>query len=172
MIAYYDTENRRMVVASDYADKPTIIFREYNHHVLYSKIDLNSISSHDSYWAYYSIESGLASYFSCSYTNDPDAVGWNLENERKLSELKHNVSSAMADGTAIWGGAFWDLRKLVGKVVDKLLFSTWFDLQPVDSPANFHKRFVKKLLDNAAEYDGGAHLNGIREIFTRRGLKL
>lgn len=119
-MAYYDTENRRMVIASDYADKPTIIFREYNHHVLYSKIDLNSISSHDSYWAYYSIESGLASYFSCSYTNDPDAVGWNLENERNLSELKHNVSSAMADGTAIWGGAFWDLRKLVGKVVDKL----------------------------------------------------
>lgn len=91
-----------------------------------------------------------------------------LAKKRQFSEMRPTVSSAMIDGTQIWGSAFWELRTVLGQsVADKLLFEAWFKLKPEDVKAGNRASFVRKLLELAP-----AHEAQIRAAFTQRGLSL
>lgn len=72
-----------------------------------------------------------------------------------------------------WGGAFWDLRTLLGQErTDRLLLAAWSAVEePALSriePANFAQRILRAL---AA--DRGPDLSReVREVFVRRGVSL
>ncbi len=140
--------------------------------------------------AYREIGSGLADYFPCSFNNkqwfgEIAARGplkevinkpyiRDLGNDRKFTEGPPNASpyAAPQDGGEIWGGAFWEMRKLLGQATaDKLLFSTWVALQPSDTRENERVGFVRKLLDMVPSSTGRNHVRQIQAIFERRGLK-
>lgn len=168
-IAYYDPDKRMMVIDAKHVGDPAVVSREYMHHVLYSSgmpSDPDSVLTD-----YYAIESGLAWYFPCSYLGNPNpspASSWDLAKKRQFSEMRPTVSSAMIDGTQIWGSAFWELRTVLGQsVADKLLFEAWFKLKPEDVKAGNRASFVRKLLELAP-----AHEAQIRAAFTQRGLSL
>jgi hypothetical protein len=167
-IAYYEPDKRRMVIDSKYASEETVLYREYTHHVLYSASPTNASSGES--WAYYSIESALAWYLPCSFVGNPKpSVGsWDLTKKRSFGEIRPDLGSAMADGTEIWGSAFWEIRQVLGQqVADKLLFDTWFKLRPADVIRDRGASFVKLLLESQQP-----HASQIREIFGRRGLAL
>jgi uncharacterized membrane-anchored protein YhcB (DUF1043 family) len=169
-IAYYDPDKRMMVIDSKYITDSAVVYREYMHHVLYSSgmpRDPGSVLVN-----YYALESGLAWYFPCSFIGSPNpspsAAGWDLTKKRAFSELRPDVSSAIVDGTEIWGSAFWELRQVLGQnAADKLLFETWFKVQAEETKSERGASFVRKLY----EIDK-AHEAQIRPIFVQRGLAL
>ncbi len=183
-LSYYDPDKKMMVIDSKYAADPDLLYREYMHHVLYSGRGMPNDPGMK-LWTYYAIESGLATYFSCSFTDNPKStektaalIGgsfhvWDLDNKRPFSELRPDVGAAIMDGTEIWGGAFWAMRKTLGKqVADKLLFDAWFALKPDDVRSDKGATFVRKLIDLDKTLAGGEHQSEIREIFRSRGLTL
>lgn len=135
------------------------------------------------------LQSGLADYLACSFSNNPllgeeyaKAVGGkvpgsgkpylrNLKNNRMFSKSKE---IEIHDEGEVWGGAFWELRDQIGqRAADRLLFSTWSALRPQElSDNNVAISFVKKLLDIDSSSEGGKHANQIRSVFERRGLRI
>jgi hypothetical protein len=169
-LSYYDPDKRMMVIDAKYAEDPIVLYREYSHHVLYSSgipKDPNSM-----FWSYYAIESSLAWYFPCSFVNNPKpptaASSWDLSKKRQFNEMKPNVTSAMIDGTEIWGNAFWEMRMALGQeVADRILFETWFKMQPDDVRSDRGTTFVRKLIEADKTHEAQ-----IRSIFVQRGLAL
>jgi hypothetical protein len=94
-----------------------------------------------------------------------------LDNEREFTEAVkdpelHNVGE-------IWSGAFWEMRKRLGQAAaDKLLFSSWIAMLPLDRHKNFNGRFAKKLIEGAQSLDYGDHGHVVADIFQRRKLKI
>ena len=180
-LAYYDyhQENNQIVLGSSIvqAKDTDILYREYAHHVLISLVPDGDVLK-----VYREIESGLADYFPCSFTNDPvfaekiampvfkqDYVR-KLDNNFKLSDFPNDYPQIRGQ---IWGGAFWKIRQLLKpEVADRLLFSTW---KTVTSSANLNDQgegFVRSLLEQAKSVEGGKYTTQIRSIFAARGLKL
>ena len=163
--AYYDPDKRMMVIDSKYISDLPVVYREYMHHVLYSlepRIEYGS--------THYAIESGLAWYFPCSFVDNPNpspaSKPWDLEKQRSFNEMDPDRDSAFFAGTEIWGSAFWELRKVLGKgPADKLLFDAWFKLRPEEVKTDRGVNFVRKLLDLDK-----THETEIRAVFAQRGL--
>jgi hypothetical protein len=169
-LSYYDPEKRMMVIDSKYADDPMVLYREYSHHVLFSSGIPSDADS--TLWPYYAIESGLAWYFPCSFVNNArpatTASSWDLTKKRKFNEIQPNLGSALINGTEIWGSAFWEMRTTLGQeLADRLLFETWYKLQPEEVRSNRGASFVRKLMTA-----DDAHQAQIRSIFAQRGLAL
>src|SRR5262245_35624397 len=100
-----------------------LLLREYAHAVLYAEGKSSAID-YEQTWTYVGIESGLASYFASSFTNDPRVPGSRdgetLDNTRSLEKLTPGPT-IIHDGLYSWGGVFWELRKLLGdKTTDKI----------------------------------------------------
>jgi hypothetical protein len=143
-----------------------LLYRDYSHHVLYSP---RKRSNTEGDWTYSAIEYGLAWFFPCSFVvDDPHpAANCDLPSRRKFDDIKPNLDSALNNGE-IWGGAFWDMRVALGKdVTDRLLFTTWFTLQPDEVRADRGASFVRKSIEADRE-----HESQIRSIFAQRGLRL
>jgi hypothetical protein len=136
-IAFWDDTTCSIVVASAFASDRVSVLRQLAHrYILDPEISLSR--------AYYAIESGLATYFSCSFRKHPklgdqaSAAGKrisppvDLRNRRQFSEIKlDRWESVQNDGSEIWGGAFWQVRELLGEEnADRLLSQTWRDLSP------------------------------------------
>ena len=136
------------------------------------------------------IESGLADYFPASSQSDPriaetaalrlrDILGEevfnkpyvrNLVNNRKFSEIQGGTLPA--DAGEIWGGAFWDVRLLMGKdSADQLLLSTWLALEPPDPTGDIAANFVNRLLELEQTLEDGRYASDIQAIFQERGLE-
>ena len=113
-MAYYDyhQENNQIVLGSSIvqAKDTDILYREYAHHVLISLVPDGDVVK-----VYREIESGLADYFPCSFTNDPvfaekiampvfkqDYVR-KLDNNFKLSDFPNDYPQIRGQ---IWGGLF------------------------------------------------------------------
>jgi hypothetical protein len=164
-MGYYDPDKRQMVVGSKYANNVLLMYREYMQHVL-----VGSQRASDAQWAYYSIESGLAIYFPCSFVGNPkpELSTWDLTAKRPFGDIQPNLVSAINVGTAVWGSAFWEMRQAIGqKDADQALFDAWFKLQPKDVSNDRGVAFVNLLLESDK-----AHASQIREIFRRRGLAI
>ncbi len=181
--AFFDQSENLIVIGEPLASDKDVAFREYTHYVLGS---LNTTTYNEWSEVYRAIESGLADYFPCSFNNNPlfseIAAGGALKkfvnkpyirdlgNDRKFTEVSPNASPQ--DVGEIWGGAFWEMRRLLGQATaDKLLFSTWVALQPSDTRENEPVGFVRKLLDMVPSSTDRNHVRQIQAIFERRGLK-
>lgn len=167
-MAYYEPGTATMVLDKRYADNPAIMYREYMHHVLYGKAGLARLDA-DRGWMYSAIESGLATYISCSFQNNPRATAsaWDLSrNVHQLNEVR-DVSSAMRVGTELWGSAFWEIRGVLGaQAADRLLYETWRQLDPRMAPAAVAQDFARRIIDKTPPAQRAA----VRGAFTRRGI--
>jgi energy-coupling factor transporter ATP-binding protein EcfA2 len=176
--AYY-LHSGIIVVDEPLANDPDVVFREYSHHALISTIAFAR--------TFDAIESGLADYFPCSFSDNPllgerailvfremfgeafnKAAIRNLATQRTFSELSDSEKKVSQVTGEIWGAAFWEIRELLGKgMADKLLFSAWSALQPSDGQGDVAMNFVAKLLETEENLAEGEQ---IRVIFERREL--
>jgi len=176
---YSPTENRILIWRSVVNDHD-FIFRLYAHHVLTTYRPIATESKD-----YQFVESGLADYFPCSFKNDalmaevsaaafkenPSNYNYpnsrNLVNERKFNELKIRMDAE--DGGEVWGGAFWEIRKILGQnVSDRLLCLTWTKLDSSDFIGTFSENLVERLLNTARSLVQSDQLALIEAVFDER----
>jgi hypothetical protein len=198
-VAFYDQNVNRMYVEREYIGDADIFSREYSHHALAEHFEqLSDVyrcieSGLADYFACSFKNDPLFAQETARImrTTRPElsagADEWarkladpqhphlrNLSNSRKFSQTVTNTVIPQVEGEA-WGGAFWELRGLLGPDssdpaiarVDRLLYSAWTSLQPADMDDRGEK-FVRQLL--AISDQGTADL--IRKVFEQRGLKL
>jgi hypothetical protein len=163
--AYYDPDKRKLIIGKEYVGDFTILDRAYMLQVLSSSSpDLSLID-------YSAIYSGLATYFSYSFADNPrpnNPNSWDLTRKRPFTDIKSTDNSIANDGTEIWGSAFWELRTRLGQnAADKLLLEAWFGLHAEQVTADRGASFVRKLIDLDK-----AHEAEIRAVFAQRGLSL
>jgi len=172
---YYDAGANRIVVSARVAEDPDVLLRQYSHHVLYASGPM--LGNTQPSRTLQAIESGLANYFVFSFNNESRfgrtalritgarERDWDLSNERSFSELSSGFPNPLIDGT-IWGGAFWELRRLRGEVqADFLLYSGWraSSAEDVESPEGF----VRVLLELARPSNMASD---VEKIFESRGV--
>jgi hypothetical protein len=151
-----------------------VILREYMHHVLLGQ----SLGGEN---ALSLLESGLASYFPCSFKGDPrfapsiSGGDWNLKNTRKITELDlQDTAVRFSKAIPVWGGVFWELRENLGRdTADGLLLKTWFALasQKKLTDLQIPSRFASVLLETAGKHEAGQHSARIRSILSSRGFQ-
>jgi hypothetical protein len=165
IIAHYDPDIHRMVVDAQHANDQDVILREYMHYVLQNLGRENAFSL---------LETGLASYFPCSFKGDPlfaPSVStrgeWNIKNTRKITEL------APVKAIPVWGGVFWELRENLGRdTADGLLLKTWIALASQKlTDQQTPGRFASKLLGIDGKHEAGQHSARIRSILSSRGFQ-
>src|SRR5262249_8287500 len=136
--AHYNSETRTLTIDSRIANDPFVALREYGHHVLFGDRLKDSSQDHDG------IESGLADYFPGSFLDDPilgrksaRLIGFRrsyvrrLDNKKQFEESMMGVYERRHDLGEIWGGAFWELRKRLGKdAIDPILAKAWRSSDP------------------------------------------
>jgi hypothetical protein len=134
-------------------------------------------------WEVSAIESGLASYFPSSYTNDPkylriktpghgDWAAWDLSRKSVFPTTSFDQLSAMREGTETWGGAFWEMRSALGPgLADKMLVEAWKNFTVQDASQGVRKAFLKELLDSALVKESKARSDTIVRIFRSRNLE-
>jgi hypothetical protein len=173
----YDPDENTMHVASKYAFDTDLILHEYMRHVLSPGVEgAPSTIENTKWWEYHAIQSGLAVYYPCSFDERSvfgrtTEISTNLDNESKFNEPPLDQHSANTEGGTVWGGAFWELHRLLGQAkADTLLSSAWISWHPSD-PGNVRSDFIKRIIQ-VSESEEGKHRAEIRAIFERRGLKL
>ncbi len=163
--ALYDNEKRKLIIGREYVNDLTILYRAYMLHVLASSGPDPNLDD------YPAIFSGLATYFSYSFVDNPSPdtpTAWDLTKKRPFAEIKPTDLSINNDGTEIWGSTFWELRTMLGQnAADKLLLDAWFGLHAVQIKADHGASFVRKLIDLEK-----THETEIRAVYARRGLSL
>jgi len=170
--AHYDSVKNQIVVGRHFAPSSDVLFREYSHHVLEKLRGHVGLSgpSQDA------VESGLADYFPCSFRDDPGlgrgvaaylrargvidkAAIRNLENKLRLSDVPSPV--ILQNAGEVWGGAFWDVRHLLGaEAADRLLLLAW---QAAPAGDDAERLFVRKICDLAGDQE-----LAVTAVFRRR----
>lgn len=172
-VSVYDPEKQSIVISSAYADDAGIALRDYAHHVLDAPDSMGPEAL--------AIESGLASYFACSFDGDPQLgeqsaiaradgfVPWRLDRHDRFDKITLNdPSSVQTKGSAVWGGAFWELRESIGQErVDAVLRKAWADFK--GSPKGRQRpidfvRLASKPLAKPSQADA------VRRAFADRGI--
>ena len=101
-IAYYDPGKSTVYIDAQYLTDINLPLREYAHAVLYADGKFSAID-YEKTWTYVGIESGLASYFSSSFVNDPRVPGGagneTLDNTRNLKDMKPSPRSRWTEST-------------------------------------------------------------------------
>lgn len=155
-VGSWNPDTASIVVASAFAHDKASVLRQLAHESLHTR----SIQSSE----YLAVESGLATYFPCSFLNHPkvgdqaSAAGQNvyrpqdLLNSRRFSEIQlKQYVSVQNDGSEIWGAAFWQIRELLGQEdADRMLAKMWQALSVGNSQtASFYASFVESLVESA-----------------------
>jgi uncharacterized phage infection (PIP) family protein YhgE len=187
--AYYDSEKARIVLSQCAAGDVGMVFREFGHHVLIRGLSFDYLNKHNMVLA--AIETGLVSYFACSYQNDPmlaraqtqsdgqkdTSIGRamiDLENGKSLSSapsIKETDYGAMYDIGDAWGGVFWDIRKSIGtELADQIIFAAWRSLPPPDKNPSYATEMERLILSQVRTKMGEGKEREIRELFVKRGL--
>lgn len=176
-VAFWDPTTHTIKVASAFASDDESVLRQFAHNVL--------VPSEKTSPDYNAIESGLATYFPCSFTNYPMLGGkataagkailppQDLRTHREFGKINlRDWVSVENDGSEVWGGAFWEIRQLLGPdSADRLIASTWQAFSPAKKESAY-RSFANKLLSNSGSIEGGKYAEQIREIFQGRGLRL
>lgn len=152
--------------------------REYTHHVLYSK---NRLGVSDQNQPMQQIESALADYFPCSFSDRPsfgEIVAAvmnlgpylrNLNNSRKFDETPE-LGGEVHERGEIWGGAFWELRSLLGRdLADRLLARAWQSMAWPIAERDTARKFIDAVLLNAREIASDRQVAAISATFRKRG---
>ena len=185
--AYYEGNENRIVLGANFAHDPDVLYREFSHHVLFHPYQGSVQSEGD----IRGIESGLADYYPCSYTDDPrlgeqvapvlqklygeDSFNKpyirNLDNAIKFSDLPPKSPEQLTG--EVWGGAFWEMRRLLGQEKsDRLLFTIWRDFMESALVKKTGQAFVRLLLEVIQAQDSEANSKAIKDIFARRGMQV
>jgi hypothetical protein len=176
-VALWDPTTHTIMVARAFATDEVSVLRQFAHELL--------LPSGKPSWDYYAIESGLATYFPCSFTDHPmlgdkaSAAGkaisppQDLRKRRKFAEIRvSDWYSVQNDGSEVWGGALWEIRQLLGaEVADRLISNTWRAFS-TGQEENAYASFGNSLLANSRSVEGGKYTEQLREIFKGRGLRL
>jgi len=178
--AYYVPGENKIVISRQFLDDRHVILREYTHHVLCSTVGCDQRNrSRESF------ESALADYLPCSFLDDPKLgqrmaqalrlpAGYvrNLENTMRLDSTalsKYQVPHQMGEAL---GGAFWEIRSLIGKdPADRIFFETWISLKESDPQGLDVPELGRRLLTQV-QRQGEAHVVPIRKVLLSRGLAL
>ena len=175
-VAIWDPTTRSIEVASAFASDEPSVLRQFAHEVLIPK----TVDSP----AYYAIESGLASYFPCSFADHP-VIGekasdagkallppWDLRNKRRFQEIRLNDwVSVQHDGSDIWGGALWQLRELMGQQeADPLIAKAWQTFSFPKKGDTF-QAFANALVEGSQQVEAGKYSGRVQEMLNERGLR-
>lgn len=186
--SFYEPESNRVRVSPALVDDFEFTLHQYVHHAL-SAVNTPASSKIGA------IGEALADYFTCSFTDDPlvgegsihlfqEAFGKdrfpnnclrNLKNSRSFKEVDPKLpeTTELHAVGEIWGGAFWEIRGLIGQeLADKLLFATWGVLDVSDLHGKSGTKFVNKLLEQYEQFGDGSKGKQIADIFKRRDLDL
>jgi hypothetical protein len=178
--AYYIPGENQIVIGASVAGDKDMALWTYASHVLSAlrtKLVKTDESSDPTYLA---LSTGLSDYFTCSFNNDPLLSKQsrhslrNLENQSKFSNLPTLAGqNQWFKEAAAWGGALWEIRKLLGKnVADRLVFTTWTVPQSLRGGSKIATNFVERLLKIAQSSNTKQDVDKIRLVFERRGLQL
>lgn len=177
MVASWDADTASIVVASAFASDKVSVLRQLAHQPL----SIRSTKPSE----YLAVESGLATYFPCSFADHPKmgdqatAAGkkvyppQDLLNHRRFSEIQlDQFASVENDGSEVWGAAFWELRQLLQqKDADQVLAKTWQTIGPREGQLDgFYAGFVESLVETSRSIDNGSKVEAVRAIFARRGI--
>lgn len=147
-MAYYS--NGRIYVAKEAVNDPEVIYREYLHHVLYSKIGLTNVGPERS-----ALESGLADYFVASYAGSSKIYQQSFGTPLNLNEAK-NIKPVTGHEDRFpvgnsWAALFFQLRQTIGRdTIDKAVFAAWFDLPKEAADQSLPSDMMAKLLERVA----------------------
>jgi len=175
-----------IVIDPDLANDPDIAFREYTHHALLGEVPYGNWSSNIR-----QIESGLADYFPCSFNNhsrlaerSAPVFGLGTPYIRELDNALNfssggNTNEPGAEMAApqkvgeVWGGAFWNIRRILGQqLADQLLLTSWMSLEFGDFENNNRSDFVRVILRTATAAGAAERIGTIQSIFEARGLTI
>jgi hypothetical protein len=177
-VAFWEPKTHSILVASAFASDKASVLRQFAHELL--------APAGTPPWDYFAIESGVASYFPCSFTNHP-MVGdeasdagksilppQDLRKHRGVSEIQLSQwESVQNDGSEIWGGALWQVRQLLGpERADRLIADTWRAFSFEETKEKAYVSFVNHLLTNSASIEDGKYTAKIRVVFEQRGVRL
>jgi hypothetical protein len=179
--AHYDASENKIVIGALLVNDPDIAVREYARHVLERM--------HPDF-PYTAILSGLADYLTCSFYDRPKLAeksapalrrkygpklfkhGYlrTMDNRRTFAEL--GPKPEMHDAGEVWGGAFWEIRALLGtKDADRLLLTASKETPSRDDSPQSFVEFARTVV-RLARRNHAAHAAGIQTIFQRRGIAL
>ena len=179
--AHYDINKNEIVIGALLVDDPDVAVREYARHVL------ERMHPDGTYTA---LVSGLADYLTCSFNDRPKlaeksapALGrkydrkWlkqgylrTMDNRRTFDEL--GPKPEMHDVGEVWGGAFWEIRALLGaKDADRLLLTACRETPSKEDSRQSRVEFARAVARLAGR-DHTAQAADIQAIFQRRGLAL
>jgi hypothetical protein len=182
--AYYNANERRIVIGTIAAQDPDVIFREYTFRALQDVAGNGSPESTDS--TVQAVSSGLADYFACSYLDNPvtgvhvaaDLHKRNviardyirkLNNNRSFSSIR-DTGIDYHDAGEVWGGAFWAMRTSIGQAeIDRVLLTAWKRFQQSNVGAKSNVRFIGEILSTDKQLFGPDHEQGIHHILVQRG---
>jgi hypothetical protein len=178
--AYFVPGENLIVIAESLASDPHVAYRTYTHYALGTFFRTVPAAAA-------AVESGLADYFTCSFSNTPRfgeeaakklrLLGVdkpyirNLDNRRRFTELGARPESH--DAGEVWGAAFWDMRASLGReIVDKLLFDAWASFRGTQVEASFETAFAARLVELAGARGGPTSAGQVRAALQQRGLSL
>jgi hypothetical protein len=178
--AEYNPATRSIVVASAFAKDEPSVLRQFAHAVF-----LPGGPGPPGQYDYDAIESGLATYFPCSFANQPvmgekaSEAGKallppsDLRSRRGFGEIHLNDwGSVQNDGSQVWGGAFWRIREVMGQQdADQLIAGTWQAFSSATEGDKF-KLFANALVEKARSIQGGKYFDQVQAVFRERGLQL
>ena len=186
--AYYESDKRRIVLSPCAAGETGMVFREYGHEVMPRTLRFDMDAAND--MGLNAIETGLVSYFACSYQNDP-TLGRprpqstppgantepivNLENKRTLADAASLTASDFQKMYGLgdaWGGLFWDIRKAVGReLADPIILAAWHALPPPGvGTRHYSAEMATRLLAEVRAKAGEQKAREVRALLDQRSL--
>jgi len=92
-----------------------------------------------------------------------------LNNSRKFDETPE-LKGLPQDRGEIWGGAFWQLRSVLGRdLADRLLAKAWGSMAWPIVERETARKFIDAVLSNAKEIASDQQIAEIRATFRERG---
>jgi Cdc6-like AAA superfamily ATPase len=180
--AWYMPAKNEITIGRDAADDLDVALGVYAQYViqdaLEGPLDEEDISSS----MLGGIYSGLADYFTCSFTDDPhlaqlfaQKIGQpalrDLTTSKLFSDLPEDVN--IWDLGEIWGATFWEIRQLLGAPqADRLVFAAWTSLTEDDLSGDLRLNFASRLLQANQHLRQGQQQPEVKAILQRRGLPL
>jgi hypothetical protein len=175
--AWYDGKD--IFINPQFSGDVDVPRREYTQHVL-SQNTLTNAGSQNQLRQH--IESALADYFPCSFAdrpifgeivaavfNLPKPYVRNLNNSRRFDEEPDSRGSVTLDRGEVWGGAFWEIRSVLGRdVADRLLARAWQSMAWPIAEQGTAGKFIDALLVNAGEFASDRQVAEVRKIFRQR----
>ena len=132
----------------EYAHDPQLIYRQYLHHVLYSKIgfDGDGVGPERS-----ALESGLADYIVASFTGAPQiyrqSYRVDVTDTLKIRSTQTGGYADRYEGGRAWAGLFWHLRQTIGReLLDKVVLAAWFELDKKIAEQSIPSEMTTKVL--------------------------